>query len=128
MLAYIVLTMSGFWICLVTVSQGFEYAPGSLVLNSRAGNMERLWICKICTGYWICLKCLNMCEYALIMLNMFEYAWIYWNKQSSDYARIQNVSVAEDGIRSLYKLLNIYRDRHIQNIVKHLRWSILQKE
>ena len=47
-----------------------------------------------------------MHEYALIMLNMFEYAaYIHLNKQSSEYARIPNVSDAVHSTRSLYKLL-----------------------
>ena len=69
-----------------------------------------------------------MREYALIMLNMLEYACIYLNKQSSKYTRILNVSDGVHSIRSLYKLLSSYRDRHIQNTVKHLRWSVFQKE
>ena len=48
-------------------------------------------------------------EYALITLNMFEYACIYLNKQSSEYARIPNVSDAVHSIRSLYS----YQDRCI---------------
>ena len=32
-----------------------------------------------------------MHQYALIMLNMLEYASIYLNKQSSEYGRILNV-------------------------------------
>ena len=45
-----------------------------------------------------------------LCLNNAEYVWIHLNKQSSDYFRIQNVSVAVNSIRSLYKLLSIYRD------------------
>ena len=62
------------------------------------------------------------------MLNMIEYASIYLKKQSAEYARILNVLDAVHSIRSLYKLLSSYRDRRVQNTVKHLRWSILQKE
>ena len=69
-----------------------------------------------------------MREYALITLNMIEYASIYLKKQSAGYARILNVSDAVHNIRSLYKLLTNYRDRRIQNTVKHLRWRVLQKE
>ena len=32
--------------------------------------------------------------YALVMLNMLEYAWIYLNKQSCEYARILNMTDA----------------------------------
>ena len=35
-----------------------------------------------------------MREYALIMLNMFEYAYIYLNKENFEYARTPNVSNA----------------------------------
>ena len=69
-----------------------------------------------------------MREYALITLNMIEYADIYPKKQSAEYARILNVSDSVYSIKSLYKLLTSYRDRHIQNTVKHLKWNVLQKE
>ena len=52
-----------------------------------------------------------MREYALITLNMIEYAGIYLKKQSADYTRILNVSDGVHSIRSLYKLLTSYRDR-----------------
>ena len=48
------LTMSGFWMCLIKVSQGFEYASGSRY--TRARNMSALWICECYTGCWICLS------------------------------------------------------------------------
>ena len=67
-------------------------------------------------------------EHALITLNMFEYACIYLNKQSSEYARIPNVSDSVHSIRSLYKLLSSYQDRDVFRTLKYLRWSILQKE
>ena len=55
-----------------------------------------------------------MSEYVLITLNMIEYASIYLKKQSVEYARIiLNVSDAVHSIRSLYKLLNSYRDRDL---------------
>ena len=50
----------------------------------------------------------------------------YIYKNSAEYARILNVSDAVHNIRSLYKLLSSYRDRPIQNTVKHLRWNVLQ--
>ena len=59
---------------------------------------------------------------------MIEYASIYLKKQSAEYARILNVFDAVHSVRSLYKLLSSYQDRRVQNTVKHLRWSILQKE
>ena len=75
--------------------------------------------------------CQNKCEYALIMSeyarmcpNNVEYDLIWQNiperKQSTEYARILNVSVALHCIRLLYKLLSSYRNRRIQNSVKHL--------
>ena len=69
-----------------------------------------------------------MSEYALITLNMIEYADVYLKKLSAEYARsILNVSDAVHSIRSLYNLLSIYQNRRIQNTVKHLRSSVLQK-
>ena len=67
-----------------------------------------------------------MSEYALIRLNMVEYATIYLKKQSAEYARILNVSHAVHSTRSLYKLIQRHiqdklRQRHIQNNVKHLQ-------
>ena len=62
-----------------------------------------------------------MSGYALITLNMSEYADVYLKKQSAEYARIiLNVSDAVHNIRSL-NLLSSYQDRCIQNTVKHLR-------
>ena len=63
--------------------------------------------------------------YALITLNMIEYAGIELRKQSAEYPE---VSDAVHTIKLLYKLLSRYRDRHIQNTDKHLRWSLFQKE
>ena len=66
-----------------------------------------------------------MSEYPLIMLNMIEYADLYLEKQSAEYARIiLNVSDAVHSIRSLYNLLSRYRDIHIQNTVKYFRWGV----
>ena len=73
-------------------------------------------------------ECLNICEYVLIMLNIIKYASIYLQKQSTEYARFQYMSDAVHRIRSLYKLFSSYQDRSIQNTVKHLRFSILQKK
>ena len=69
-----------------------------------------------------------MSEYALITLNMIEYADVYLKKLSAEYARsILNVSDAVHSIRSLYNLLSIYQNKRILNTVKHLRSSVLQK-
>ena len=58
---------------------------------------------------------------ALITLNVIEYADLYLKKQSVEYLRIiLNVSDAVHSIKSL-NLLSSYRDRRIQNTVKHLR-------
>ena len=59
-------------------------------------------------------------EYALITLNMFEYACIYLSKQSSEYARIPNVSDAVHSIRSLYKLLSSYQDRDVLRTLSNI--------
>ena len=62
-----------------------------------------------------------MSGYALITLNMIEYADVYLKKQSAEYARIiLNVSDEVHSIRSLI-LLSSYQDRRIQNTVKHFR-------
>ena len=59
--------------------------------------------------------------YTLVTLSMIEYADLHLKKQSAGYARIiLNVSDALQSIRSL-NLLSSYRDRRIQNTVKHLR-------
>ena len=81
-------------------------------------------------------NCLSMFDHfvglalkGLITLNMIEYGGIYLKKQHVEYARILlNVSDTVHSIRSLYSLLSSYRDRRIQNTVKHLRSSVLQKE
>ena len=68
-----------------------------------------------------------MSEYALIILNMIEYAmlkktecWICQNSEcvwgSTKYK--VTVQITEE----------LLRQRHVQNTVKHLRWSILQKK
>ena len=57
-----------------------------------------------------------------------KYAWIYLNKQSSEYAKILNVSDAVHSMRSLYNLLSSHRDKRLPNTVKYLRWNVLQKE
>ena len=54
-----------------------------------------------------------MREYALIMLNIFEYACIYLNEQSSNNVRILNVSDVVLSIRSIYKLQSSYRERNV---------------
>ena len=69
-----------------------------------------------------------MSEYALITLNMTEYAKAHLKKQNAEYARILNVSDAVHSTRSLHNLLRSYQDRRIQNTVKYLRWSVLQKD
>ena len=108
-----IMPMAGFWTCLVNVSLGFKLAQ----------NMGRLWKCEGYTGCWI--YCLSMLEYASITPNMIWYASIYLKKQSAGYVRILNVADEIHSIRSLCKLLSSYRDRRIQNTVKHLRWSVL---
>ena len=60
-----------------------------------------------------------MREYVLIMLNMTEYAGIYLEKQSAEYARILIVSDAVHIIMSLYKLLSSYQDRDTEMYTEH---------
>ena len=66
-----VLTETDFWICLVKISEGFEYGCSSKY--ARARNMARLWICECFTGCWICF---NNASISWIWLNKAEYAWI----------------------------------------------------
>ena len=61
-----------------------------------------------------------MREYALITLNMIEYAGIYLKKQSVEYAGILNVSDPVHSIRSLHKLLSSYRDRDVFRILSKI--------
>ena len=69
-----------------------------------------------------------MSGYALITLNIIEYADLYVKKQSAEYARIiVNVSDAVHNTTSL-NLLSNYRDTRIQNTAKLLRQSVLQEE
>ena len=58
---------------------------------------------------------------------MLEYVWIYLNKQSSEYARILNVpdTVHKATVQMTEQLS---RQGCIQGTVKHLRWSVLQKQ
>ena len=49
-----VLTTAQFWICLVKVSQGFEYAFGSKYATAQ--NIVSLWTCEGYTVYWLCLN------------------------------------------------------------------------
>ena len=54
-----------------------------------------------------------MSEYALITVNMIEYAGIYLKSQSAEYASILDLSDAVHSIRSLYKLLSSFWDRDV---------------
>ena len=63
-----------------------------------------------------------MLEYALITLNMIEYAGIHLKKQSTGYARILNVSLAVHSIRSLYKLQSSYRDRDVFRTLSNMAY------
>ena len=59
---------------------------------------------------------------------MLEYTCIYMNKQSNEYVRILNVS---DVVPSSYGEVmseRLWRQKCIQNTVKNVRWSVLQKE
>ena len=60
---------------------------------------------------------------------MLEFACIHLIKRSSEYAKILNMSDAAHGICSNALITEqLSRHRRIQNTVKHLRWSVLQKE
>ena len=125
--------MAGFWICLVNVSEGFKQASGSKY--ARAQNMASLWISEGYKGCWICLNepayaLIIMSQYEWICLNNAEYDWICRHIPDKTECWIcQNYSVSDavHSIRSL-NLLSSYWDRCILNTVKHLRWSVLQKE
>ena len=99
------------------------------------------------TGFWICFRfrifqgsecdkivdmrelhrVLNMPEYVLIMLHMLEYTSRYLNQQTSEYARILNVS---DGVSRVVVQITeqLSRQTRIQDTFKDLRWSVLQKK
>ena len=49
-----------------------------------------------------------MREYASIALNKIEYVSLYLKRQSTEYARILNMSDAVHSRRLLYKLLSSY--------------------
>ena len=76
-------------------------------------------------------RVLSMPEYASIMLNMIEYASTYLKKkkQSAEYTRILNMSdaVHRIGWVTVQITKHFLRQGHIQDTVKHLRLSILQK-
>ena len=58
---------------------------------------------------------------------MLKHACIYLNKQSSEYAKILNVSDAGKTEGNTVQITEqLLRQRCIKNTVKHLRWSILQ--
>ena len=61
----------------------------------------------------------------LITLNMIEYTGTYLKKTVLNMPEFWMCLMQY--ITSLYKLLSSYRDRGIQNTVKHLRWSVFQK-
>ena len=69
-----------------------------------------------------------MSGYALITLNMIEYAGIYLKNQSAKYSRILNVSDAAHSVRSLYKLLSSYRDRDVFRTLSNIYDGAFSKE
>ena len=99
---------SRFWICLIwpknswinkqfwLFSQGFECSSSS--------NVPGLRIRQTCEY----ARVTQRVEYAWIIQNMLECAYIYLNKQSSEFAKILNMSYAVYSLRSLYKLLSSY--------------------
>ena len=81
-----------FWL----FSQGFECSSSSSVPGLR--------IRQTCEY----ARVTQRVEYAWIIQNMLECAYIYLNKQSSEFAKILNMSYAVYSLRSLYKLLSSY--------------------
>ena len=69
-----------------------------------------------------------MHQYVLTKLNLIEYADIYLKKQSVENARNLNVSNADHNKITVQITEQLSRKKRIQNTVKHLRWSVLQKE
>ena len=69
-----------------------------------------------------------MSGYALITLNMIEYAGIYLKNQSAKYSRILNVSDTAHSVRSLYKLLSSYRDRDVFRTLSNIYDGAFSKE
>ena len=69
-----------------------------------------------------------MHQYVLTKLNLIEYADIYPKKQSVENARNLNVSNADHNKITVQITEQLSRKKRIQNTVKHLRWSVLQKE
>ena len=69
-----------------------------------------------------------MSGYALITLNMTEYAGIYLKNQSAKYSRILNVSDTAHSLRSLYKLLSSYRDRDVFRTLSNIYDGAFSKE
>ena len=122
--------MAGLWICLVNVLQGLNQPPVLNMLGLKIWQgCEDARVPQGAEYAWICLNnvsiCVNIPQKRWIWLNMLACTW---RKQNAEYARILDVSDAVNSIRSLYKLLSSYRDRRIQNTVKHIRWNVLQKE
>ena len=86
--------MTGFWICVGTqLWKGSEY--------SMIPNIPVFLICKGYTRFWICPNMAEVSRCALTTLNMHEYSRLWLDKQSSEYARILNVSDAVHSMRSL---------------------------
>ena len=86
--------LTGFWICLsvpnkprLGIWQGWD---------SQLGNMQEL-LRVLNNPEWVWIHLSN----ASICVTMVEYAWIYMNKQISEYSRILNLSYAIQSIRSL---------------------------
>ena len=69
-----------------------------------------------------------MHQYVLTKLNLIEYADIYLKKQSVENARNLNLSNADHNKITVQITEQLSRKKRIQNTVKHLRWSVLQKE
>ena len=121
--------MLGFWISLVIVSQGFEYASDSKCKGSEYGKVANIReLRRVLNKPEYFKKYLNMRGYALIKVNMFEYAWKYQNKQILNMPEFWTCLMQYIAWGHFTKYWAVIEIEIIQNIVKHLRWSVLHKE
>ena len=97
------------WIYQSMSWQSSEYIFGSAY--TRILDMAGFWICKSTKSSKYVTIWLNMLQ---CVVNMPEYIWIYNNRQGYEQVTLQ---------------VNEYllRNMHIQNPVKDLRWSTLEK-
>ena len=122
--------------------QNSEYASG--LKYAKILNMLKLWI-RQCSKYAnvtqrseyarICLdKVLNISwvqdsAYARIhrVLNMYEFVLKWLNRYERSTDKVLNIHHTIHSVMSLHKLMSTYWERSIQNRVKDLGWSTLEK-